>query len=142
MIKQRPSGRASKFMCGWRDSPISLSLIGTGFSSHSFLLLFLCGWRDFPNNSNHFRSCNFRDRLLAPLHSSSFLVRVEGLPDIAFAHRDRLLVPQLSSLILVRVEGLEPPCREALDPKSSVSTNFTTPAIGNAKLILLMNKMR
>ena len=28
----------------------------------------------------------------------------------------------------VRVEGLEPPCREALDPKSSVSTNFTTPA--------------
>ena len=29
----------------------------------------------------------------------------------------------------VRVEGLEPPCREALDPKSSVSTNFTTPAL-------------
>ena len=28
----------------------------------------------------------------------------------------------------VRVEGLEPPRREALDPKSSVSTNFTTPA--------------
>ena len=28
----------------------------------------------------------------------------------------------------VRVKGLEPPCREALDPKSSVSTNFTTPA--------------
>ena len=31
----------------------------------------------------------------------------------------------------VRVEGLEPPRREALDPKSSVSTNFTTPAFGN-----------
>ena len=29
---------------------------------------------------------------------------------------------------LVRAEGLEPPSREALDPKSSVSTNFTTPA--------------
>ena len=29
----------------------------------------------------------------------------------------------------VRVKGLEPPRREALDPKSSVSTNFTTPAI-------------
>ena len=29
---------------------------------------------------------------------------------------------------MVRVEGLEPPRREALDPKSSVSTNFTTPA--------------
>ena len=29
---------------------------------------------------------------------------------------------------IVRVEGLEPTRREALDPKSSVSTNFTTPA--------------
>ena len=28
----------------------------------------------------------------------------------------------------MRVKGLEPPSREALDPKSSVSTNFTTPA--------------
>ena len=27
----------------------------------------------------------------------------------------------------VRVEGLEPPSLTALDPKSSVSTNFTTP---------------
>lgn len=34
----------------------------------------------------------------------------------------------LSFLLVVRVEGLEPPRREALDPKSSVSTNFTTPA--------------
>ena len=33
-----------------------------------------------------------------------------------------------SPLFMVRVEGLEPPRREALDPKSSVSTNFTTPA--------------
>ena len=32
-------------------------------------------------------------------------------------------------VIKVRVKGLEPPRREALDPKSSVSTNFTTPAI-------------
>lgn len=29
---------------------------------------------------------------------------------------------------IVRVEGLEPPSREAPDPKSGVSTNFTTPA--------------
>ena len=29
----------------------------------------------------------------------------------------------------MRVKGLEPPRREALDPKSSVSTNFTTPAL-------------
>ena len=33
----------------------------------------------------------------------------------------------------VRVKGLEPPSREALDPKSSVSTNFTTPAITEDK---------
>jgi len=30
---------------------------------------------------------------------------------------------------LVRVEGLEPPCLAALDPKSSASTNFATPAL-------------
>ena len=35
----------------------------------------------------------------------------------------------MRSLILVRVKGLEPPRREALDPKSSVSTNSTTPAL-------------
>jgi hypothetical protein len=29
---------------------------------------------------------------------------------------------------MVRVEGLEPPSLAALDPKSSVSTNFTIPA--------------
>ena len=34
---------------------------------------------------------------------------------------------------LVRVKGLEPPRREALDPKSSVSTNFTTPALQNER---------
>ena len=34
-----------------------------------------------------------------------------------------------ASVLFVRVKGLEPPRREALDPKSSVSTNFTTPAI-------------
>ena len=31
--------------------------------------------------------------------------------------------------LLVRVEGLEPPCLAAPDPKSGMSTNFTTPAI-------------
>ena len=34
---------------------------------------------------------------------------------------------------MVRVKGLEPPRREALDPKSSVSTNFTTPAVANRR---------
>src|SRR5688572_11959649 len=29
----------------------------------------------------------------------------------------------------VRVEGLEPPCLAAPDPKSGMSTNFTTPAV-------------
>ena len=28
----------------------------------------------------------------------------------------------------MRMEGLEPPCPEALDPKSSASTNFATSA--------------
>ena len=37
---------------------------------------------------------------------------------------------------VVRMKGLEPPCREALDPKSSASTNFATSAlqIGRAKV--------
>ena len=35
---------------------------------------------------------------------------------------------------LVRVEGLEPPCLAAPDPKSGMSTNFTTPAIWAANV--------
>ena len=34
----------------------------------------------------------------------------------------------MRSFLFVRAKGLEPSHREALDPKSSVSTNFTTPA--------------
>ncbi len=34
----------------------------------------------------------------------------------------------MRNLKKVRVEGLEPTRREALDPKSSMSTNFITPA--------------
>ena len=30
---------------------------------------------------------------------------------------------------MVQVKGLEPPCRKTLDPKSSASANFATPAI-------------
>ena len=33
--------------------------------------------------------------------------------------------------VLVRLEGLEPPRRKALEPKSSVSTNFTTGALSS-----------
>jgi hypothetical protein len=36
---------------------------------------------------------------------------------------------------LVRLEGLEPPRRKALEPKSSVSTNFTTGAISNLPVL-------
>ncbi len=45
-----------------------------------------------------------------------------------------------SAVIAVRVEGLEPPSLAALDPKSSVSTNFTTPALGTAKVAKFPNR--
>ena len=37
-------------------------------------------------------------------------------------------MPILWGFEMVRMRGLEPPRREALDPKSSVYTNFTTSA--------------
>ena len=40
----------------------------------------------------------------------------------------------LVSLLSVRAEGLEPPCLAALDPKSSASANFATPAKWSAKV--------
>ena len=36
--------------------------------------------------------------------------------------------------IAVRMKGLEPPRREALDPKSSAATNYATSALWTAKL--------
>ena len=33
-------------------------------------------------------------------------------------------------LVFVRLKGLEPPRREASDPKSDVATNYTTAAFG------------
>lgn len=44
-------------------------------------------------------------------------------------------------IAFVRVEGLEPPSLAALDPKSSVSTNFTTPATQkrSAKVRILLH---
>ncbi len=36
--------------------------------------------------------------------------------------------PSNGVLYMVRMRGVEPPRREALDPKSSVYTNFTTSA--------------
>ena len=41
----------------------------------------------------------------------------------------------------MRVEGLEPPRREALDPKSSMSTNFITPAWFDFQRLLLANNL-
>ena len=40
----------------------------------------------------------------------------------------------LLMLFFVRAEGLEPPCLAASDPKSDMSTNFTTPGFGLAKI--------
>ena len=39
----------------------------------------------------------------------------------------------------VRAKGLEPSHREAPDPKSGVSTNFTTPALEDANIIIFIN---
>ena len=41
----------------------------------------------------------------------------------------------------VRVEGLEPPCLTAPDPKSDMSTNFTTPAFEAAKVMDFMQRI-
>ncbi len=42
----------------------------------------------------------------------------------------------------VRVEGLEPPCLAAPDPKSGMSTNFTTPACSGNNQLLKKQKIR
>ena len=42
--------------------------------------------------------------------------------------RINLSTNQLVNCYNVRVEGLAPPCLAAPDPKSGMSTNFTTPA--------------
>jgi hypothetical protein len=44
------------------------------------------------------------------------------------------LLKSLLFLKEVRVEGLEPPYLTAVDPKSTASTNFATPAFEGAKL--------
>ena len=40
-----------------------------------------------------------------------------------------LVAAKVFEIVLVREKGLEPPRLTTLDPKSSVSTNFTTPAV-------------
>ncbi|CEN41881.1 hypothetical protein CCYN74_80073 [Capnocytophaga cynodegmi] len=42
--------------------------------------------------------------------------------------RFKMFIFNIIKRLFVRVKGLEPPRREAPDPKSGVSTNFTTPA--------------
>ena len=42
--------------------------------------------------------------------------------------------PTAVDAFFVRAEGLEPPCLAASDPKSDMSTNFTTPGFGLAKI--------
>jgi hypothetical protein len=43
---------------------------------------------------------------------------------------------------LVRVKGLEPPRLAALDPKSSASTSFATPAALSAAKLLIFNEIK
>ena len=101
------SGPQHTFPCDWRT---------TLFSTYLRVIL----------PSIH-TSCASARRILR-CGSQTLLGGVEGLPDL---RRDKLLVLHLTLLLyllFVRVEGLEPPSLAALDPKSSVSTNFTTPA--------------
>ena len=52
-----------------------------------------------------------------------------NLPENELSIKNKTLLDQGFVLIYsVRAKGLEPSHREALDPKSSVSTNFTTSA--------------
>ena len=43
--------------------------------------------------------------------------------------------PAFAGAFAVRMKGVEPPRVAALDPKSSVSTNSTTSAIGSANIL-------
>ncbi len=44
-----------------------------------------------------------------------------------------MIAPTLRSELIVRMEGLEPPRREAPDPKSGAATNYATCAISIMK---------
>lgn len=77
----------------------------------------------------------------SPNKSLSFFMRVIGLPD---SHRDKLLVlysqkkPKQKFELFVRVIGLEPTHLAAPDPKSGVSTNFTTPASNGVQIYVMI----
>lgn len=53
----------------------------------------------------------------------------------------KILVSELTRISgFVRLKGLEPPRREASDPKSDVATNYTTAALEScAKVMLFIN---
>ena len=57
-----------------------------------------------------------------------FFISKNKSPTSSYKNQKKNPTRKSDSFCMVRVEGLEPPSREALDPKSSVSTNFTTPA--------------
>ena len=46
--------------------------------------------------------------------------------------------PAFAGAFAVRMKGVEPPRLAALDPKSSVSTNSTTSAIGSANILFFI----
>ena len=46
--------------------------------------------------------------------------------------------PAFTGAFGVRMKGVEPPRLAALDPKSSVSTNSTTSAIGKANILFFI----
>ena len=60
---------------------------------------------------------------------NSFFSLIPELTSLTGGHKkgDSVKIDKIPAF--VRAKGLEPSHREALDPKSSVSTNFTTPAL-------------
>ena len=54
----------------------------------------------------------------------------------------KILVSELTRISgFVRLKGLEPPRREASDPKSDVATNYTTAALESCAKVMLFYKL-
>lgn len=81
--------------------------------------LFLVNFRFYEEIPNNLITC---------FYEMEELMYRKKLKFIKNKKRFKILDSNIIKRLFVRVKGLEPPRREAPDPKSGVSTNFTTPA--------------